>query len=331
MRAGAEVVQVSDHRRFSRRTPALLRRGFAARADIILVGFPGHADVAAARVLSRLKRAPVVFDGLTSLWEAAVSDRRVTGARTLAGMRYRLEDRLACWLADLVLVDTQAHASYFRQELKVPTAKLRAVPVGADDDVMRPQPARTADDVFRVFFYGSFIPLHGVEHIVEAARLLERARLPAQISIVGTGQTREAVERSADEGGLSNLSFLGRRPYEELPRLMGQSDICLGIFGTTPKAARVVPNKVFDALACRRAVVTRDSTAAREWLTHGENALLCAPGDPEALADAITTLREDATLRERVADGGYRLFASEFSTSALAIKVAEVVREVLRG
>jgi glycosyltransferase involved in cell wall biosynthesis len=329
IRAGAEVVQVADDRRYASRTPSLIRRGARAHCDVVLVGFPGHADVGAARVVSRLRGGPVIFDAFTSLWEAAVSDRNVTNARSLSGLRYRLEDQLACSLADLVLLDTRAHCFYFSQELKVSAAKLRAVPVGADEDVMRPQAAPGLDEVLRVFFYGSFIPLHGVEYIVEAGRLLERARVPVQISLLGAGQTRHQMERRARELNLSNVQFLDRRPYEALPDAIAQSHVCLGIFGTTPKAARVIPNKVFDAVACGRAVVTRDSAAVREWFTDRENVWLCPPGDPEALAEAMVQLRSHEATRERIAQGGLDLFRRSFSLEAMACRLADLVREVL--
>jgi glycosyltransferase involved in cell wall biosynthesis len=329
IRAGADVVEVVDERRYASRTPRLVRRGLGARCDVVLVGFPGHADVGAARVVSWFRGSPVILDAFTSLWEAAVSDRKVTNDRSLSGLRYRLEDQIACAMAHLVLLDTQAHCSYFANELKVPAAKLRAVPVGADDDVMRPHAAPALGNVFEVFFYGSFIPLHGVEYIVEAARLLEGAGVPVRISLLGSGQTRDRVERLARELQVSNVRFLDRLPYEALPAAIARSHVCLGIFGTTPKAARVIPNKVFDAVACGRAVITRDSPAVREWFTDRENVWLCPPGDAQALADAIVELESDEATRERIAQAGLDLFRRAFSVDATGRRLAELVRDAV--
>ena len=74
-----------------------------------------------------------------------------------------------------MLVDTDAHAEHFAMELATPRSKLRRLWVGADDDVMRPRPEVAHDD-FRVFVYASFIPLHGLEHVVRAAAILEATR-----------------------------------------------------------------------------------------------------------------------------------------------------------
>ncbi len=71
-------------------------------------------------------------------------------------------------------------------------------------------------------------------------------------------------------------------PTKSSPALMAASHACLGIFGTSGKAQRVIPNKVFDALAAARAVITGDTPAAREVLTHADTAWLCPPGDPRS-------------------------------------------------
>ena len=228
-----------------------------------------------------------------------------------------------------MICDTDTHADYFGTRVGVPRRKLRRVWVGADDDVMRPAPFRDDTGSFRVFVYASFIPLHGLEHVVRAAHALDRAGEDVRIDVVGAGATEAAVKDLAAELKVRNLRFLGRRPYDQLPREMAASDVCLGVFGTSPKSQRVIPNKVFDALAVGRPVVTADTPAVREVLTHGETAWLCPPGDPAALADALLTLRADEGTRRRLADRGHELFVQRFSIDALAGDVATIVLEVL--
>ena len=69
---------------------------------------------------------------------------------------------------------------------------------------------------------------------------------------------------------------------------MKRADVCLGIFGTSGKAASVIPNKVFQIVASGRPLVTRDSPAIRELLAYGPPCVnLVTPGNALALADAI--------------------------------------------
>ena len=242
---------------------------------------------------------PVLFDAFVSLQETA-EDRGAVD-RWLGSRRLELEDRLACRWTDRVLVDTDAHGDHFATQLATPRSKIRRLWVGADDDVMRPRPEAAHDD-FRVFVYASFIPLHGLEHVVRAAAILEKRGEKVSIDLIGSGDTESSVRALTEQLGVHSITFVGRRPYDELPEWMARSDLCLGIFGTSPKARRVIPNKVFDALACERAVITGDTPAVRELLHPGDDVWVCPPGDPEALADSIVTLRHDNDLRRSIAE-----------------------------
>lgn len=91
--------------------------------------------------------------------------------------------------------------------------------------------------------------------------------------------------------------------------------MCLGIFGTTAKVDRVVPNKIFECLAMGRPAITADATAARSAL-HGEIALVPA-GDPEALASVRELLRDDGLLTQ-LAAAGHAGFKRDYSGAALA-------------
>jgi glycosyltransferase involved in cell wall biosynthesis len=323
-RAGATVISARDPRPFLHRTPRIARGLVRSRADAVIVGFPGHADVAMARAIGRRLRAPVLFDAFLSRYETAVEDRGLVAPRTLQARRCALEDRFACALSTRVLLDTETHMDYFADRFGVPRSKLRRLWVGADDDVMRPGPP--PDDArFRVFVYASFIPLHGLEHVVRAAKVLERHGDHFRVEIVGGGQTEASVRQLAGELGVANVRFLGSRPYAELPRLMASSHVCLGIFGTTPKAARVIPNKVFDALAVARPVISADTPAIRELLVDREHALLCPAGQPEALAHAITELAGDERLRQAIAARGHARFRECLSIEALSRDLGALV------
>jgi glycosyltransferase involved in cell wall biosynthesis len=86
------------------------------------------------------------------------------------------------------------------------------------------------------------------------------------------------------------------------------------VFGTSDKAASVIPNKAFQAIACGTPLVTADTPAARELLRDGESALLVEPGNAGALAAALRRLATDPALAATVAGGGlaaYRAHASE--------------------
>ena len=164
-------------------------------------------------------------------------------------------------------------------------SRFRVLWLGAQEDVFQPQPD-VAPVPNLVVFHGTFVPLQGLPTIVHAAKLLEPNGI--RFRIIGDGQERRVVEASRGELGAANVEFPGRVPLQDMPREIAAASLCLGIFGTSAKAGRVVPNKVFECLAVGRPIVTADTPAIRDALA-GQVATVPA-GDPEALAREIRAL-----------------------------------------
>jgi glycosyltransferase involved in cell wall biosynthesis len=284
-------------------------------------------------MVARGRRVPLIFDPLTSRYEEKVIDRQLVRPGSWLARWYRFSDRAGCRAADRILLETDCQIAYFNETFGAPREKCRRFWLGADDDVMRPAPSRSlaGPDAFTVFFYGRFSPLHGIDCIIRAAAVLESRRNPVRFVLVGGGQTYRTMRDLADRLGVSTVEFVDAVPYSRLAAMMGEADICLGSFGTTARAQRVIPYKVFDALAVGRAVVTSDTPAVREALVDRRHAWLCQPGEAESLADGIAALKQDADMRQSLAANGHRLFAERFSLNALTSDLAAIIGELVRN
>ncbi len=280
---------------------ARLLRPPGERFDVLVVGYPGHPDLPVARWIARGR--PVVFNPLVSLFDTLVADRGRFARRSLTGRALLALDRLALSVADLVVADTAAHADHLARLTGLPRERLAVCLVGAEERVFGPGWAPA--EPFTCLFVGKLIPLHGLETILAAARLAPELRF----RIVGSGQLGRLLA-----GAPSNVEPVAWVEYERLPEELHRAGCALGIFGTSEKAARVIPNKAFQALACGTPLVTAGTPAARELLRDGESALLVPPGNPEALASALRRLAGDPELARALAAGGlaaYRAQASE--------------------
>jgi glycosyltransferase involved in cell wall biosynthesis len=213
--------------------------------------------------------------------------------------------------------------NYFYDQFGINKTKFRRVFVGSDDKIFFPRSVSKEDDNFLVVFWGTYIPLQGVEHIVHAAKLLEN-REDIKFEMIGSGRTFSFVKQLSERLRSNNISFFTKWiPYEKLPIYVAQADVCLGIFGGTQKATRVIPNKAFEALAMEKPLITGDSSAAREALTDMKNCVLCEMANSKAIAESIMLLKDDERLRKKIATNGYNLFKTKFTPRVIGKELKE--------
>ncbi|MGE5175027.1 MAG: glycosyltransferase [Hyphomicrobiales bacterium] len=302
----------------------------SAGADAFLVPSFGHRDVPFAALLARVSGVPLLFDPLVSRWDTQVRDLGRVRERSLAARRLRASDRMALRAADLVLCDTWEHGDFFGGSFGVPRSRIARIPVGADHEAFARGASRAASRAPRaagapleVVYVGGFLPLHGMPAIVEAAAILEARHGAgfARFTLIGGGMMEHRVDRDVAARGLRSVRRVARVPYGEALGRLVAADVALGIFGATEKAARVVPHKVYQALALGVPVVTRRSRAIAEFFRDGEHLVAIPPGDGPALARALETLAADPTRAAAIGAAG--------RAAALAVGTPERIGDAL--
>ncbi|HEY2773513.1 MAG TPA: glycosyltransferase [Candidatus Binatia bacterium] len=310
-------------------------------APVAIVGFNGQLDVLLLRVLGFRHGPRIVFAPLVSLTETLVEDRRVYEEGSWAARALEALDRLTCRAADVVVVDTEQHRRWFVRELGVDPSRLLVCHLGADPEVFlevhdstraprdgreraRPHREDATGEArpLEVLWFGQYLPLHGLDVVVDAVgRLAARDGFAGRyvFTFIGTGPQRARIEAGL-RATRADVRFIDWVAYEDLPSRIAAADIVLGIFGSSQKAAMVIPNKVYEAAAVGAAIVTADTEAIREVFEGGREVVLCR-ADGLALADAIESLAEPVrgeALREELAKASRARMLQSFSTEALA-------------
>lgn len=314
---GVRVVHCNDFGLLPVRYLKLLFKilGLISKINLIFVGFPGHTDVLLACVVGKFFKKKVFFDPFVSVYDTNIFDRRYFPKNSLRAFYYFWVDWLATRLPDRIVFDTRAHQQYFVRTFSLSENKSMVLPVGTDERVFRPQ-KQPENKRFVVGFHGSFLPLQGITCILRAAKLL--FSLDIEFRLLGDGMEYSKCRELASKLKLKNVKFLPRVPYEQLPRFIAGADIYLGgPFGTTPKGQRVIPNKIYEALAMEKPVIVGDTPAVREMYEHLKNAFFVKVGSASAIAAAIIELKKDNLLRRRIALGGRRLFLEKLTPEVI--------------
>ena len=299
------------------------RTRIKARPALVWVPCFRQRDLAAAARWARRHALPLVFDPLISAYDKQVFERGKFTAHSCAARRLFKAERRQFALADALIADTAAHAAFFRDTLGVPEERLHVIPVGAEEGLFTPQAWPAAERPLELLFFGSFIALQGPEVIIEAARRYQGP--PLRWSLLGNGPLRAQCEERAR--GLTHVHFEDWLPYAQLPARIQRAHIVLGIFGGTPKAQRVIPNKVYQALACARPVVTLKSAAYPPALLARADSGLhwVAAADAQALADQVAALARRHTALKESGKQARLSFEDNFSQAAIRARLAALI------
>ncbi len=215
----------------------------------------------------------------------------------------------------IIVLNNSWHKNYFTTTFKIDPNKIKVLPIGADVTQFKPS-NRPNNQVFNVGFYGGFIPLQGTKHIIEAAQILQ-SETDIQFNLIGTGFEWEKMKRKTTELGLTNINFLGWVAYEDLSAKINEFDICLGIFGDTPKADLVIPNKIYHYSALKKCIITKNTPAIKELFTNQDNIVL-TDNNAQAIAEQILTLKSNADFTDKIATAGHQLITKSYNQQQIA-------------
>ena len=259
----------------------------------------------------------LVIDAFISLYDTIVLDRRLLQPRGWPARFLFLLERRALHHADVIIVDTPLTATHFATLYDLPRDQLVALPLATDEEAFRPSQYVPTRDVCHVLFVGTFIPLHGVQTIVEAIAKLRQHR-GIHVRVIGDGQDANLVEDAISRFG---HTFDWQRRWhdsEELAAEIAASDICLGIFGSTEKTQRVLPFKLYAYSRIGRCIITAKTECTASMLSDVDylpwQHVPTANG--EALASAIIELTENPDKRVTFANDAQRFYREKLSNEA---------------
>ncbi|WP_394277416.1 glycosyltransferase [Luteococcus sp.] len=258
-----------------------------------------------ALICARRVGVPFVYE-VRGFWElsAAAAKSGFDGSEQF-GLQAAME-LLVCREADQVLVITkQVRENLVRRG--VPADRITVAPNAVNPEVFLPLPRDTdfaqakkiRTDVPVIGFAGSMVGYEGLDTLLSASAILRERGIEHQVVIAGSGSVTEALKAQRDELSLDTVTFLGRLPQDQMPRLMSTFDIMPMPRHSLAVTQMVSPLKPLEAFSCMKAVVLSDVAPHQDLAGPGQDrALLFRAGDADALADSLQRLVEDANLRQ---------------------------------
>jgi glycosyltransferase involved in cell wall biosynthesis len=300
-------------------------RKLSEACDLIFLPSFTHLDVPFIR---RITKKLIVFDPLISRYLSKVFDYKTVWKYSPRAFKNYLKDKRAFNCSNLIIADTKSHKDYYTKQFGVAPAKIAVVYVGVHTGDFYPKTAeRKIGEKIKIGFYGSFIPLHGIEKIIAAAKLLEK-RDDLEFMIYGDGPGFKKIHDMTVKLRLSNTILKGWVNYGSLNDVINDMDICLGIFGDSLKAELVIPNKIFHYAACRKPIITAETKGVKEIFENGKNIILIK-NDPGSLADSIELLADNNSLSSIIAKNGYEIITENYNEKMIASEFTKYLNELM--
>jgi glycosyltransferase involved in cell wall biosynthesis len=279
-------------------------------------------------LLKLISKKPIIYYAYVSPYDELVNDRKkVKSTSIIAKIFFRFE-KYTWKNCNLIIKESQAEIDYYVKMIGVSKYKFRKLFIGADEAKFPECPFKKSQNEFVVLFFGTFIPLHGIEKIIEAAKILQ-SNSEIIFKLCGDGQTKQKIEELIDKNNLTNVKLLGFVSHSELLKNIQESDVCLGIFGDGDKASYVVTNKVYQILCSQKPLITMESKAIEEInLINKKNCMLVSKDNPEMLVEAITFLKNNSTKRKEIALEARKLYLSDLSLEKTSQQLSNFFEEL---
>jgi len=278
-----------------------------------------------------ISKKPILYYGYMPIYDTVVNDRKMMKKNSVKAKIIYFVEKM-CWrLSDMIIKESNVEIDYFSKQFKVDAKKFRRVFVSADESKFPVCAFKESREFFVVLYHGTFIPHHGTDVIIKAAKILSDKN-DIIFKLCGNGITKTATEEFAQKFNLNNVKFLGWVPFEELQKNIMQSDVCLGIFGDASKASYGVTNKNYQILCSQKPLITRESPAMKEINAENEkNCILIPSNDPQKLAEAILFLKNNVEKRKEIALAGRKLFVDHLSMNETSKHLVKHLNELQKS
>lgn len=259
---------------------------------VVVIPVLGHYDVPIAWILAKLFNKKIIFDAFYSLYETYVEDRKQIKSFSFAALRFYIYDWLSPRLADKVIFDTKEHIEYFHKNYGVKYNKMFELPVTANPDIFKFRPPKKQQN-FTIGFYGSFMPLHGVDVIVKSFKYHRSTNIKCLLFGIGPGidDTKKLIKKL--EVGKNVILTHQKVEYSKLPNYFEKIDLFLaGPFGLSDKAKRVVPAKIPEALCAGIPIIVAKTLATSRLLSNMNGIIWLDSVSPKNLSRKIEESKE---------------------------------------
>src|SRR3990167_2449681 len=142
--------------------------------DAVIVGYDSPGLVIFLRFFCRKK---IIYNAVLSVYERMIVSRALASRFSVKAGYYWLLDFIAVHISDLIVVESDSQADYFKKLFRVNRKKVFRNWIGIDENKFFHDPSVQKFPTFTVMFRGALLPETGAEYLIQAAKILEKENI----------------------------------------------------------------------------------------------------------------------------------------------------------
>lgn len=240
-----------------------------------------------------------IYGALAARWGSIPHVITMHGSRYYAlRVRRRLALRLAVGSSGAVVAVSSELAQHVSRDLWMRPGRVLTIPNGvsftpAEQSSLRAELGLGPEDQLAIAV-GNLYPVKGHAHLLEALGMLHERLPKLHVAIAGRGEVEGVLRARAAELGLNDhFHLLGLR--KDVANVLAGADVFV-----LPSLSEGLPLALLEAMTANCAIVATEVGEVPSALDSGRAGLLVAPGDPAALAAALSRLVTDRDEAKRL-------------------------------
>ena len=261
--------------------------GSFKKYDCIFIGFAPQLIL--PMFSWKFKNKEIIMDFFISVYDTMIFDRKKFRETGFIAKLCKLLDKKCIHKADFIISDTNAHGDYFASEFEVKRDKISTLYLEADTSIYKKNIATKPEnlkDKFVVLYFGSILPLQGVEVILEAIDILKEHK-DIFFYIIGPLGNNENIVKS------DTVEYINWLSQDKLAEHISYADLCLaGHFNKDiNKAKRTIPGKAYIYEAMDKPMILGENPATHELYKEDNKHFFVEMGNALKLAEKIVEIK----------------------------------------
>jgi glycosyltransferase involved in cell wall biosynthesis len=287
------------------------------------------------KIVIRILRKKVIGEFYISMYDTFVNDRKTVKKSSMKALKLLKSDQQFIDICDHIVFLNASEREYYLAITERPkdVEKTTLIPLTTNlkDRANLPFANKKRDKVI-LCWWGTFIPLHGLDKIIESAVYLKKVGLNFSLYLFGTSEElskvyREKIEQLnlSDCVSIDNTKNFSDKSLDIF--LIENCDIAFGNFGDSEKAKTVMINKIVESTSMTLPVVSQKTKALTEYFKDNESIYFCE-SHPQKIAEKVLDITKDKQQMIAVAQSSFELYVKYFSKKVYLREIVKMFDKV---